>query len=162
MGGVNVALRGQIPQQNTLPIMVECGNTESSSAQQVQLDCSSYVPTTPCIRTVKVNVTFIQKNDGTGNFTETGSPQNVQDKSTDPAFNSTLPMSYSGHDYANALICKVNNLMDNNMPDNMCSGWYYYTNPFSPYYDPNFQMPDAPPPTKIRFYLNQVRYIKKQ
>ena len=142
-------------QQAAVTSLVECGTSPTNLVQQQQ-SCN-YVPPA-CVRTVKVNVVFIQRTNGTGNFTASSRPMNVSNTSAGPSYSSTLPLDYNGTDYANDLICKVNSLMDNNTPDNMCSGWYYLTNPLSPFYDPNFVMPATPPPTMIRFHLSQVRY----
>ena len=142
-------------QQVAVTPLVECGTSPTNLVQQQQ-SCN-YVPPS-CVRTVKVNVTFIQRTNGYGNFRADGPPTFVRNTPAGPFYSSTLPVDYNGTDYAQDLICKVNSLMDNNAPDNMCNGWYYLTNPLSPFYDADFVMPATPPPTMIRFHLSQVRY----
>jgi hypothetical protein len=160
MGEVNPDLVAQNAPEEPF---AKCGNMDTLNIANAMpsSECEPYNEP-DCIKTLKVNVTFILKGDGTGNFTPTGPPMNVRNPNDPDTYNSSLPADFTGQDYAERLICKVNSLMDNNTPDNMCNGWYYYNynNPLNPYYDPSFEMPPAPPPTKIRFSLQQVRYIK--
>lgn len=160
MGGVIPDLRGQAVLSQTLPHPVfRCGN-ENMAPEQAASTCNDedYVPPT-CMRTLRVRVIFVQKSDGTGNFTADGPPMNAQLTSGGTTYNSSLPSSVTGQVYAENLIDKVNILMDNNTPDNMCDGWYYKTNPDSPFYDPLATTPAAPPPSMIRYQLDGVFYF---
>ncbi len=149
-GGVMPKLRAQsTAATNPLPDFVSCGFDSSDLPPEVlaMMPACNYTPPN-CIRHIKVNVTFIQKSNGTGNFTQTGPPMDVQNSVGGGMSDSDLPPYLTGQDYAENLICGVNKLFANNTPDNMCNGWYFYTNPASPFYDPSFVAPQAPPPTR--------------
>jgi hypothetical protein len=136
-----------------------CGVTGASENAIMPSSCN-YVPTL-CHRVLKVNVTFLQRPTpngiGIGNFTQNGPPMNVNN-SGDTYYNSALPSNYSGYDYANDLIERLNVIYSSNVADNMCNGWYYYTNPTSIFYNPNFVMPTVPEPPMIQFSLKGVHF----
>ena len=65
-----------------------------------------------CLNYVKVYITFI----GANNYTQTGN-----------AYPDVLGNSYSGLNYAEDIIQRMNELLAHNMPQNVCNGWLYYT-----------------------------------
>ena len=65
-----------------------------------------------CLNYVKVYITFI----GANNYTQTGN-----------AYPDVLGNSYSGLNYAEDIIQRMNELLAHNMPQNVCNGWLYYS-----------------------------------
>ena len=132
-----------------------CG-TESYEEEETQ-STSPLIPPTICMKYLQVNVTFIQDGSGGGNFTATGNNS------------PSLPTNYTGFDFANDLVNRMNEYLADNIPMNACNGWLYYDpNANVDFLTPNltppvdWALPATAPNVPFRFVLSGVHFISNQ
>ena len=106
-----------------------------------------------CLDYLNINIVFIQDDDGEGHF--------------NPCGNTILDFpdnNYNAYDYANGLVNKMNEMLENLGPLNLCNGWLFYDET-SDWHDPDFVPPVGfvkPPKlkTEFRINLNETYFIK--
>gem|GEM_PF-1328551 len=134
-----------------------CGTTEESipdyeepTTANMPLGCQTLIY-------VRVNVTFIQDGSGGDSFTPTGNGS------------ATLPSDYTGNDFAEDLVNRMNEYLANNLPMNACNGWLYYmpeanalfgTAALTP--PAGWMPPQAAPQVPFRLLLSSVNYVANQ
>ena len=107
-----------------------------------------------CMKYVKVNVVFVLDGNGHGHYNETGN--------WDDNTNSFNTSGYTGTQFAIDLINRMNQILANNAPSNLCDGWAYYNNEnYVELYNPNHPVP-AQIPADFRLHLTSVNTLSQQ
>jgi hypothetical protein len=143
---------------------LKCSSVESSDIDwgwdvDFSEDCNTSIYTGDCVRYLRVVFNFVQKPDGTGNFTEDGNYD----------LSGTFHPEHNGYEFASTLINNANQIVRNNAAQNGTNGYLYYTNPAyngqfltngQPIYNPEFDnFPEEAPEVNIRYILSDVRFV---